>query len=307
MNIILTDDKKNCPDVLPDSYGLIEVSGTSVKAYSDNRDVKIVLCTRGMAKLLENLELPNCRLVQLFSVGLDDIDLTAFKTKGVPLCNASGVYDNVLAEYVVHCMLQYAKRYHRNLSNRLFRPFRNYHYITELAGKTIGIMGVGRIGTAVANHLAGFGMSIIGYARHTDIKAPFEKIYHREDFKEFLCKCDYIVNVLPHDESTKGIINADVLESVKSNMVFINIGRNSIFHGDDFYRFMKTHKGAIAILDMFEILPNPLTNKYRRLSNVMVTPRISAVSQESTAALKDLLLQNIKAVEDGTELKNRIV
>ncbi len=90
-------------------------------------------------------------------------------------------------------------------------------------------------------------------------------------------------------------------------MVFIKIGRNSIFKGDDFYRFMRTHKEATAILDMFEFIPNPLTNKYRRLSNVMVTPRISAISQESTAALKDLLLHNIKAVVDGTELKNRIV
>lgn len=307
MKIILTDKKEYCPQDLPEGYCLEVVNTTSIQRHSGDNNVEIVWCSRGLAKTLENIELPACKLVQLFSVGLDAIDVDQFKKRGVPLCNATGVYDNVLAEYVVYSMLLYAKRYHRSLRNRWFRPLRNYHYMTELAGKTVGIMGVGRIGTAVANHLSSFGMDITGYAQHTTEKQPFSKIYHRDGLNEFLRGCDFLVNILPHDGSTIGMIDREFLEHVKSNVVFINIGRDSIFNGDDFYHFMKTHKEATAILDMFELIPNPITNKYRRLKNVLVTPRISAISKESTEGLKKLLKSNTMAIINNTALTNRIV
>lgn len=89
-------------------------------------------------------------------------------------------------------------------------------------------------------------------------------------------------------------------------MTFINIGRDSIFNKDDFYHFLKSHKEMTAILDMYELLPNPVTNKYRRLSNVLVTPRIASVSTESIIALKELIKNNIYAVVFNQHLSNRI-
>lgn len=309
MKIILTDSPKNCPEQLPDGYDLIKVDGSTIKRYDGNEDVAFVLCTRCLAATLvnEDIHLPSCRLVQLFSVGYDDVDVEKYQARDLPLCNAAGVYDNVLAEYVLYAMLLYAKRFHRSLGNRWFRPLRNYHYMTEIAGKTVGIMGCGRIGAAVARHLSGFGVSILGYAKNTKEKEGFSQIYHRDVIKEFFSQCDFVINTLPQDESTIGLIDASVLEAAKSTVVFINVGRDSVFSGDDFRAFLKTHKEAVAILDMFEVFPNPITNKYRRLANAFVMPRVSAISQESIVALKKLVTDNIESSIQGNPLRNRIV
>lgn len=307
MKKILTDIPHYCPVQLPEGYELVKVDMKTISTYDGNQDVEFVLCSRALARKTQEIELPEYKLLHLFSVGYDDVDLNVFKQKGIPVCNAAGIYDNVLAEYVVYAMLLYAKRFHRSLKNRLFRPFRNYHYITEVAGKTVGIMGCGRIGTAVAKHLSGFGVEIIAYAKNTCENEGFSKIYHREDIAKFFAKSDYIINTLPHDSSTIGLIDKALLDSCKSAMTFINIGRESIFNGDDFYQYLKSHKDATAILDMFELIPNPVTNKYRRLSNVLVMPRVASISQESDINLKELMRMNVEAILNKRELRNRVV
>ena len=307
MNIILTDDLRYCPETIPQGYIIEKVTPQTLFKFNDNSNVEMVLCTRGLARELKRINLPMCKLVQLFSVGYDNVDLEWFKSMHIPLCNASGVYNNVLAEYVVYSLLLYAKRFHKSLKNRMFRPFRNYHYMTELAGKTIGIMGCGSIGSSVAKHLSGFNVRILGYAKRTVTKEGFSQIYHKNNINSFFNECDFVINTLPHDESTVGLIDKEVLENTKSNFVFVNIGRDSILNQNDFFSYMKSHKNAVAILDMFELIPNPLTNKYHRLNNVLVMPRISAISQESDTALKNLVLHNINAVFYHTELKNRVI
>ena len=307
MKLILTDVPKYCPTEQPEGYCLKPVDINSVKEFNGNTEVEAILCSRSLAAALEDLDLPSCRLVQLFSVGYDNIDLKYFKEKQIPLCNASGIYDNVLAEYVVYAMLLYAKRFHRSLKNRMFRIFRNYHYMTEIAGKTVGILGCGRIGSAIARHLSGFGVRLVGYAKTTTSKEGFDQIYNGADIVNLFTESDFIVNALPHDESTIGLIDSSLLMHSKQDMTFINIGRESVFNGDDFYKYLKINKDATAILDMFDILPNPITNKYRRLSNVLVMPRIAAISQESGRILTELLEYNINACISGNELKNRLV
>lgn len=307
MKLILTDDVRCCPAHLPSNYRLVKVDAKSLQGYNGNNDVEIVLCTRALARVICHVNLPSCKMVHLFSVGYDNVDVSFFKEREIALCNAAGIYDNVLAEYVVYAMLLYAKRFRRSIKNRLFRPFRNYHYMTELAGKTVGIMGCGRIGTAISKHLSGFNMTIVGYAKNTTEKEGFGKIYHKENIGEFFSSCDFVVNTLPHDKSTIGLIDSNLLGKAKRTMTLVNIGRDSIFAGNDFYNWLKRNKDATAILDMFDIIPNPITNKYRRLSNVLVMPRVAAISQESESALRDLLSENMQLAIDGKELKNRIV
>lgn len=307
MKLILTDNQKYCPSDLPDGYCLKRVDARSVKEYDGNADVEVILCSRTLAASLKGIHLPSCRLVQLFSVGYDDIDLSYFKDKKIPFCNASGIYDNTLAEYVVYAMLMYAKRFHRSLKNRLFRLFRDYHYMTEIAGKTVGILGCGRIGSAIARRLSGFGVRVVGYAKTTTSKEGFDQIYNGGDIVTLFSESDYIVNVLPHDESTIGLIDDSLLKYCKQSMTFINIGRETVFYKDDFYQYLKRNKDVTAILDMFDILPNPITNKYRRLSNVLVMPRIAAISQESGRRLSELLRYNVDACISGNDLKNRLV
>lgn len=306
MKLILTDILEDCPSDLPSSYQLVKVSKNNLCKYSGSQTVEAIVCTRGLAKSVTQYDFPNLKLVQLFSVGYDDVDASEYQRKGIALCNASGIYDATLGEYVLYMMLSHAKRYHRSLKLRFNRPLHDYKYIQEIKGKTVGIMGVGHIGSYVAGLLSGFGVNVIGYANNTEKKEPFAQIYHKQDIESFLSQCDYLINTLPHNSSTQGLLTASMLACLKDTVVFINIGRDSIVKDKDLCQFLRHHKNATAILDRFELICNPFS-EIRRLGNIYITPRISAISKESDDSLKELISFNINAMIKGEDYKNVVV
>lgn len=269
-------------------------------------EVEIVVCDRRCAKQLISKGCANLKYVQLTSAGYDGLDPIEYKQKGIILCRAADVYNINMAEFVIYAMLICAKKYHRSIKNRMIRPFRNYHYITELNGKTVGLMGVGNIGWEVAKRLSAFGMRIIGYAQHTQEKDYIERIYHEDDFKLFLSQCDYIVNTLPHSDKTIGLLDNEAFSVMKPNVILMNEGRKSIFVEKDFIHFFRTHPDASAVLDMMELVPNPISNSFRRLKNVIVWPGIVASSQEIDQRLIALVSDNIRRYEQSQTMLNQL-
>lgn len=301
--MILCSDKRKCPLL----EGLQMVNADTIKQYEGNTDVEALICSRDVAQVAQHMNIPNLKVIQLFSAGFDDIDPQLLKSKGIHLCNAANVYNTGMAEFVVYAMLMRAKRYHKSLKNRTLRPFRNYHYITELAGKTVGVLGAGNIGGQIAKRLEAFEMHVLGYDIKTDDRPHFEKIYNKEGLTEFLGRCDYIVNCMPLFKSTEGMLCKDWFEKMKTDVTIVNVGRKRIINDKDFLIFLRSHKEATAILDMFEKFPNPITNPYRRLSNVLILPGVTAISQEINIKLKNLILENMQRLHNGELLLNQIV
>lgn len=301
--IILTDSSKYCPD-FPER---VVTTIKDADKYSGNNEVVAVFGSRAMAMKVLSMDLPNLRVIQLFSAGYDGIDLDSVKRKGITLCNAANVYNYGMAEFVVYAMLRRAKRYHRSIKNLWLRPLRNYHYITELYGKTVGIMGCGNIGQQVAKRLSGFDMKIIGYDALNKDRLYFEKIYGLEEKESFATQCDYIVNIIPLMPSTQHMLDCSWLDLMKKDVTLINIARKDTINDRDLISFLKTHKEATAILDMLEMVPNPITNPYRRLSNVLVLPGVTAASIESMERLHKLLLTNLEKIKNNNYLTNIIV
>lgn len=302
MRIVLTDRLRDCPveeaKQLLEKVQFVQIKPEELELYSNNVEVYAIVGSRALVHKAEKVYMPNCRFIQLFSTGYDDINTKVFREKGVDLSNARSIYDETLAEYVLLMMLKYTKRYHKSMKNGLIRPLRNYHYITELEGKTVGIMGVGQIGTKVASLLTVFNMRVVGYAYNTKEKPLYDVIYHLDTINDFLCVCDFIINTLPHCEQTVGLLNKERFSMMKDNVVFINIGRDSIYDKKDMLRFFDSHRDATAILDIFELIPNPFS-KLHRLPNIYITPRIAAISQESDARLKELILKNLHSYFKG--------
>ena len=301
--IVLADSHKYCP-VFPER---VVVKIKEVERYDGNTDVVAAFCSRAMAIKLLSLELPNLKVIQLFSAGFDGIDINIVKQKGITLCNAANVYNYGMAEFVVYAMLRRAKRYHRSIKNLCIRPFRNYHYITELFGKTVGIMGCGNIGQQIAKRLSGFDMCIIGYDSNIEERPYFQKIYGLDELDKFVPRCDYLINNIPLMPSTKGMIDKKWCGRMKDDITFVNVARKELINNEDFILFLKTHKHSTAILDMLEIIPNPITNPYRRLRNVLVLPGVTAASIESMDRLHQLLLTNLDNIKNNNELLNIIV
>lgn len=303
MGLILTSDLRKCPDL----EGLIQVNAKNILEFEGRTDIDALICSRDVAQVCQNIDIPSLKLIQLFSAGFDNINVELLKSKGIHLCNAANVYNTGMAEFVVYAMLMHAKRYHRSLKNRSLRPFRNYHYLSELAGKTVGILGAGNIGGQIARRLQAFEMNVLGFDINNKPREHFNKIFTEDELRSFLEQCDYIVNCMPLFKSTEGLLNSKWFDMMKSNVTIVNVGRKKIINDSDFLSFLKKHKDATAILDMFEKFPNPLTNPYRRLSNVLVLPGVTAISQEINVKLRHLIETNIYRLNKGETLLNQIV
>lgn len=131
-------------------------------------------------------------------------------------------------------------------------------------------------------------------------------IRSRKELIECIGDYDYIVSTLPDSEQTKGFINYELFNAMKKTVVVVNVGRRAVFNETDFYQALKTKKIGGAVLDMFEKIPNPITNKFRRLSNVMVLPGVSAISQEVDIRLCAHMTKNLQALLNGEKINNVI-
>lgn len=269
-------------------------------------DVEVAIASRAFAKYLLTTERPKLRCIQLTSAGFEGVDLTLAKDRGITVCNAANVYNVGMAEFVVYSILTSAKRYNHSIKNRRLRPFRNYHYITELAGKTVGILGAGNIGGQIAKRLEAFDMCVLGYDLLTDERPHFNRIYNEQGLDEFLGQCDYIVNCMPLFPSTEGLLCREWFDKMKSTVTIVNVGRKKMINDKDLISFLKANPDATAVLDMFEKIPNPFTNPYRRLSNVWVLPGVTAISREIDEKLADLCTRNLQNYYNGEQLCNVI-
>jgi len=269
-------------------------------------DVEVAIASRAFAKHLLSKERKNLKYIQLTSAGFEGVDTALAKERGIVVCNAANVYNVGMAEFVVYGMLMHAKRYNHSIKNRWLRPMRNYHYITELSGKTVGILGAGNIGGQIAKRLEAFDMHVLGYDLRADDRPHFEKVYNEEKLQEFLGQCDYIVNCMPLFPSTEGLLCKKWFDLMKPSVTIVNVGRKKMIKDQDLIAFLKANKDATAILDMFEKIPNPFTNPYRRLSNVLVLPGVTAISQEIDEKLYQLCRQNIENFKTNNELLNII-
>ena len=301
--MILISDKRKCPE-LTDA---VVVDAKTIRQYEGNTAVEALVCSRDVAQVAQHMNIPNLKVIQLFSAGFDYIEPNLLKEKGVHLCNAANVYNVGMAEFVVFGMLMHAKRYNHSIKNRRLRPFRNYHYLTELSGKTVGILGAGNIGGQIAKRLEAFDMHVLGYDLKTDDRPHFEKVYNRDNLAEFLGQCDYIVNCMPLFPSTEGMLCKAWFDQMKKTVTIVNVGRKKLINDHDFIAFLKENKDATAVLDMFEKVPNPFTNPYRRLSNVLVLAGGTAISQEINRKLSALMSENMRRLRSGEPFINQIV
>ncbi len=305
--ITVLSDKDLDQSKLPVGVKVNKVSYRSLDLYNHDKSVIAVCGSRAMASKTEKMDFPGLKLFQLTSAGFDGVPLAEFRRKGVSVANAGGTYSTPIAETVVFGLLTIAKKIRNNPNNRHFKLQRHYTSITELSGKNILIMGAGNIGTAVADRLNGFEMNIDGYDPYCTPKKQYKNIWRtRAELKQNIGKYDYIVSTMPDSSETRGFIDRDLFELMDPKSVIINVGRKAVFNEKDFYSALKKRKIGGAVLDMFEKIPNPITNKFRRLKNVVVLPGVSAISKEVNIRLKEHITKNVSAVIAGTEINNVI-
>jgi len=267
-----------------------------------------IICMRDQfAKVTkEALEkLPRLKMIATRSTGYDHIDIAAASEKGIVVCNVPDYGAHMIAEHAFGLLLAVA----RNIvpaSNRYSqdRMFNDRGLVgLELSGKTLGVLGTGRIGTHAARIGRGFGMKIVAYdiVKNHQLEEAYSTQYL--PLEEVLESTDFVTIHLPLNDQTRGIICRRTLQLMKEGSILVNTARGAIIVTEDLISALREGRLAGAGLDVLEAE----RERYFDFAglNVIVTPHIAWYTKEAVSRILDVTLGNIRAFMSGSP-KNRV-
>lgn len=253
---------------------------------------------------------PSVRMVANYAVGFDNIDVAAAKEHGVVVTNTPGVLTDAVAEHTISLMFALAKRIPE--ADRFTRAGKYDGWGpllllgSELRGKTLGLIGLGRIGVRVANIAAAMGMNIL-YCdiRRDDTCEAQTGATFVEHVEALLPQADIVSIHVPLVESTKHLINSEKLSLMKPQSLLVNTSRGPVVDEAALVRALQEKRIRGAALDVFEYEPQ-LADGLAALDNVVLTPHIASATEEARSAMSALAGQSIVDFFSGKEPLNRV-
>jgi gluconate 2-dehydrogenase len=245
---------------------------------------------------------PRLKIISSVSVGVDNYALPALAARGIMLCHTPGVLDETVAD-TVFALLMASSRRVVELAN-LVREGRWTKNIDEdlfgfdVHGKTLGLLGFGRIGQAIARRAAlGFGMPVLYHARRpVDLTAQAPELQGRAlhtPMNELLARADIVVAMLPLSSSTRGMLDASVFSAMKPGAIFINGGRGATVQEGALLHALDHGPLRAAGLDVFATEPLPMDSPLRTHPKVTALPHIGSATLETRHAMAVLATSNL--------------
>jgi phosphoglycerate dehydrogenase-like enzyme len=228
-------------------------------------------------------------------VGLDQTDIT-FTT-------ASGVHARPLADFCLMAMLMFAKNYVWMERDKKAKRWERYCG-EELTGKTLAIVGVGRVGQEVARHGKRMDMRVTGMRRSDTPVPDVDKLFDRADLRTMLSEADFLVLAAPHTPETEGIIGEGELAVLKPSAVLINIGRGALVDEDALIRALQEKRVAGAALDVLRDEPPPQDSPLWDMPNVIISPHSASTVTQENARITEIFCDNLRRYLDGQPLRN---
>jgi len=245
---------------------------------------------------------PSVKVGATSSVGYDHIDVAAAKARGVAVTNTPGVLTECTADFAFMLMLAAARRAYEY--DRIMRQGWGYRIGqgdllgVRVTGQTLGILGMGRIGQALAQRARGFDMKIVYHAR-TRLPPEQEKgATYFENFLDMLPHCQFLSLHAPSGPATDKIVDARALALLPKDAVFVNASRGGLVDEDALYAALKSGKLFAAGLDVFRSEPD-YDKRFANLDNVILAPHVGSASRETRNAMGFRALDNIAAVLRG--------
>ena len=245
-------------------------------------------------------QLPALEMISVFGVGYDGYDVAAARARGVPLTNTPDVLTDEVADMGLGLMLSIARRIPQ--ADKYVREGRWPSGPMPLARKVsearLGIVGLGRIGQAIAIRAASFGMQI-AYTTRT----PRSDVAYRyfPTALALAAEVDFLMVITPGGAATRGLINAEVFKALGPEGYLINVARGSVVDQTALISALKEGVIAGAALDVFEDEPN-VPEALRAMDNVVLTPHIASATWQTRQAMADLAFGNLQAHFAGKPL-----
>jgi hydroxypyruvate reductase len=260
------------------------------------------IAASGESKVTDGLmaQLPALEIISVMGVGYDGIDVAAAKARGVAVTHTPGVLNDDVADLAIALMLAWARQVVR--ADRFVRVGQWSNGPLPLgrkvSGARLGIVGMGRIGQAIALRAAAFGMKIAYTARSTKSELPYRCL---PTVAALAAQSDFLVVITPGGAGTRKLIDAEVLAALGPQGCLVNVSRGSVV--DEAALIAALQSGAIggAALDVFESEPN-VPQPLREMDNVVLTPHIGSATTQTRRAMAELAFGNLNAGLTGQAL-----
>ena len=255
-------------------------------------------------------QLPKLQCICVTATGYNNIDLETAREHGIPVCNAVGYSTDAVAQHVFALLLALSNQvhaHHISVQAGEWRRSDNFSYtlraIPELAGKTFGIYGFGRIGQRVADLAQAFGMKILATHKHPERDArPGVRFV---DLPTLFAQSDVVSLHAPLSEDNREVVNADLLGRMKSSAYLINTGRGGLVDEQALLRALQEGQLAGAGLDVLSVEPPSDGNVLTTAPNCLITPHMAWATQASRQRLLDITVENVRGFLMG-EVQNEV-
>ena len=245
--------------------------------------------------------LPKLEVIGIFGVGADNVDLAAARERNIPVTNTPGVLTDECADLAIGLMLAsarqilFADRYVRDGDWQRKGPI---PLGRSVGGKTLGVLGLGGIGRAIADRGAAFRMRVIYNGPRRKPGAPYEYV---ADVVELARRSDYLMVACKGGPETRHLVSAAVIDALGPKGTLINVARGSVVDESALVKALAEGRLGHAALDVFESEPNP-SPEVLKLPNVIVQPHQGSATVETRTAIGQLMIDNISAHFAGKPL-----
>jgi len=231
---------------------------------------------------------PALKLIIRGGVGLDNVDLAYAKQKGIQVLNTPAASSVAVAELAMAFLVGIPNRLiEGHLTMKEGKWAKKELKRTELFQKTLGLIGLGRIGTEVAVRARAFGMRVIAYDKYVDRSEHAELV----SLDALLAQADFISLHTPLTDETRGMVNAALIAKMKNGVILVNTGRGKVIQEADLAAALAAGKVRAYGTDVYESDPPPPASPLLGAPNVFMTPHIGASSQENLLRIGNIIVQ----------------
>jgi phosphoglycerate dehydrogenase-like enzyme len=249
---------------------------------------------------------PRVRWVHSRSAGLDSVLFPALRDSPVPLTNGRGVFSEPLGEFVLGAALYFAKDFGRMVRSRQAGIWDQFD-IPMLAGQTMGIVGYGDIGRAIATRAHALGMRVLALRRHPEKSGAgplAHQVYPPDRKLDMLAQSDYVAVAAPLTPETRGMIGERELRGMKQNAVIMNVGRGPVIDEAALVRALREGWIRGAALDVFDREPLPAGHAFYSLDNVLLSPHCADHTPDWLELAMKFFLEQFERFRQGQPLMN---
>lgn len=250
-------------------------------------------------------KLPNLEIIASFGVGYDNIDTATAKARNIRVTNTPDVLNDAVAEITIGLMISLARRIPQG--DQFVRqgkwPGNNFGLFSELTGKTVGILGLGRIGKEIATRAQAMKMRVVYYGRHQQPSVPY--IYYN-NLEDMARDSDWLVIIAPGGKGTERIISKKVLEALGPKGMLVNVARGTLVDEPAMVELLQNGGLGGAALDVFEKEPQ-VPQALLGLDNVVLSPHQGSATNQTRDAMGALLVDNLERHFAGEPLISAVV